>query len=63
MPELDKSVRFRTAPASYAYATAIFGVALLVRLVLVPYVHTGPFLILYTAVVVVYLLCGSGPGH
>jgi len=63
MPDLDKSVRFRTAPASYLYATAFFGVALLVRLVLSQYLHTGPFLIFYTAVVVSYLLCGSGPGH
>ncbi len=63
MPELDNSERFRTAPASYLYATAIFGVALLVRLVFSQYLNVGPFLIFYTAVVVVYLLCGSGPGH
>jgi hypothetical protein len=63
MPELDNSGRFRTAPASYAYATAIFVAALLVRLALESLVQSGPFLIFYTAVVVVYLLCGSGPGH
>lgn len=63
MPLLDNSGRFRTAPASYAYATAIFVVALLVRLALESVVQSGPFLIFYTAVVVVYLLCGSGPGH
>lgn len=63
MPELDNTGRFRTAPGSYAYAVAIFGVALLVRLALEQFVQSGPFLIFYTAVVVVYLLCGSGPGH
>ena len=63
MPELDNAGRFRTAPGSYAYAVAIFGVALLVRLALDQFVESGPFLIFYTAVVVVYLLCGSGPGH
>jgi hypothetical protein len=63
MPELDNTGRFRTAPGSYGYAVAIFGVALLVRLALEQFVQSGPFLIFYTAVVVAYLLCGSGPGH
>jgi len=63
MPELDKSSRFRTAPASYAYATAIFGVAMLLRLVLVQAILGIPYVTFYPAVVAAYFLCGMGPGH
>jgi K+-sensing histidine kinase KdpD len=63
MPDLDKSVRFRTAPASYLYATAIFGVAVLLRLAMMPVAMGVPYLTLYPAVVLAYFWCGTYPGH
>ena len=63
MPDVINPQRFRASPASYLYATAIFGVAMLLRLVLLPAILGFPFVTFYPAVVAVYFLCGMGPGH
>ena len=53
----------RPAPRRYAIAIAIFGLALLLRLVLLPVEARLAFLTFYPAAVLAFLLGGVGPGR
>lgn len=52
----------RSAPTRYATATAVFFAALLLRFIVLPVEARAAFLTFYPAMVLVFYLCGTGPG-
>jgi diguanylate cyclase (GGDEF)-like protein/PAS domain S-box-containing protein len=60
---IDLLLADRPAPKRYAIAIAIFGLALLLRLVLLPVEARFAFLTFYPAAVLAFLVAGAGPGR
>lgn len=62
MPLQRLPLHSRGAPVRYGTATAIFAVALWLRLALLPVEARAGFLTFYPAIVLVFYLCGTGAG-
>lgn len=62
MPLRRLSLHSDPAPMRYGVATAIFFAALVLRFVVLPVEARAGFLTFYPAMVLVFYLCGTGPG-
>ncbi len=62
MPLRHLNLHSRPAPMRYVAAMAIFLAALALRLVVLPVEQRAGFLTFYPAMVLVFYLCGTGPG-